>query len=179
MKSYIYIFLLLSSLTSCGMFKRDYPEIAHAITLKTAKELQQEKGMQLMATGGGMIDNVNHLTLRLAYLLPLKEKEARVLLIETLDQYLGNINSDEEVRPFLNNYPFKVKDISLSISFHHPDGSRIIPGKLDYVIISDGVLTYYTLDQQGRVSLKLLQETLKEARQKIQERDLKKIRLNL
>ena len=38
------------------MFKRDYPEIAHAITLRTAKELYLEKGMQLTVTGGGMID---------------------------------------------------------------------------------------------------------------------------
>ena len=174
MKSYIYIFLLLATLTSCGMFKRDYPEIAHAITLRTAKELYLEKGMQLTVTGGGMIDQVNHLTMGLAYLFPLEEKEARVLLIETLDQYLANINRNEEVRPFLNNYPFKAQDISLSIHFYCPNHARVLPGELNYATINDGSLIYYTKDKQDRVSLKLLQETLEEARQKVQEYDSRK-----
>ena len=174
MKTYILILILLSLLTSCGIFKRDYPEIAHAITLKTAKELYDEKGMSLQGTGGGMIGNVNHFDLMLTYSPPLSRDKGRKLFIEVLDKYLSNINNNMNIRPFLNNYPYQAKDITLYISFYSPNGARVPPGELDYIVISNGIMRFKTKDKEGRCILTLFEETLEEARQKVQEYDSRK-----
>ena len=54
------LLILLSLVTGCSLFRKDYPEIAHAITLRTAEQLKKEKGMELIGTGGGMIETQDY-----------------------------------------------------------------------------------------------------------------------
>ncbi|MFT4552180.1 MAG: hypothetical protein ACI9S8_000805 [Chlamydiales bacterium] len=169
---YVFIALLALILTGCSLFKRGYPEMAHAITLRTAKQFADEKGMSLVGTGGGMIDQVNRLSMYLYHSPPLKVSEARKLALYVVDRYLENVNSDEKIRPFLNNHPFLVQDLTVYISFRYPNGSEVSPGELAQVTISEGMFIYKTLKKftaaNGEKLLipeKMFKETIDEARE--------------
>ena len=53
---------------------------------------------------------------------PISEEEARKLIIQSVDDFLLAVNSNEELRPYLKNYPFTVKNLSITI-FNY-DGKR-------------------------------------------------------
>ncbi len=46
---------------------------------------------------------------------PLSEKEARSLLIHCVEDFLAAVNSDEQLKPFLRDYPFTAKNLNLAI----------------------------------------------------------------
>lgn len=158
------LLIVLSLTTGCSLLKKDYPEIAHAITLRTAKILQKEKGMKLVGTGGGMIRQVNSLSMHLNYYSPLEIPEARRLALFTVDKFLHNINSDEAVRPYLNNYPFKVESLRIYLAFYHPNGRSVQPGKLDHIVISNGILKYKSSNNDSVPYSTLFEESVAEAR---------------
>ena len=161
----LFIFFLL--ITGCSLLKKDYSEIAHAITLRTAKQLEKEKGMKLVGTSGGMIDQVNSLGMHLYYYSPQETPEARKLALFVVDKFLHNINSDEKVRPYLNNYPFKVEDLEIFLYFRHPNRFEIKPRKICNIVIDNGQLTFNTRNKEtGRLTT-LFEETIEEAREKV------------
>ena len=162
----LFIFFLL--VTGCSLFKKDYPEIAHAITLRTAEQLKKEKGMELIGTGGGMIDQVNRLSMFLNYYSPQETPEARKLALFVVDKFLHNINSDEKVRPYLNNYPFKIEDLKIFLSFYQPNGEDVELKKIDHIVIRNGKLIYKARDKKITLPyIILFEETIAEAREKV------------
>jgi hypothetical protein len=168
---FIVIIVAVASVFSsgCTIFKRDYPEIAHAITLRTAKQFQAEKGLALQGTGGGMIDQVNLLEMFLVHFHPLEVVEARKLALFTVDRFLENINADEDVRPYLNNYPFKIEDITIFLSFHNPDNTPVEPGKLEHIVIGRGRFAYKTRNKETGRLMTLFEESISEARENVLE----------
>ncbi|MGB7127855.1 MAG: hypothetical protein WBD50_02035 [Candidatus Rhabdochlamydia sp.] len=70
-------------------------------------------------------------------------KEARELLVYAISEYLLDINSDEEIRPYLHEYPFTSKNVEIRIWIYKPDGTCPSLDKIDYISAIDGILTYY------------------------------------
>jgi hypothetical protein len=46
---------------------------------------------------------------------PMNEKEARILLIQCVEDFLEAVNNDEQLKPFLKDYPFTAKNLDLTI----------------------------------------------------------------
>lgn len=46
---------------------------------------------------------------------PLTEQKARKLIVDCVNDFLDAINSDNQIRPFLKEYPFTAKNIDLTI----------------------------------------------------------------
>ena len=168
MKNLLYLFTLFILITSCTLFKKDYPEIAHAITLRTAKQLAHEKKMRLVGTSGGMIGQVNSLGMFLKHNSSSEVLEARKLALFVADRFLYNINSDEKVRPYLNNYPFKIEDLEIFIGFPSTDLLHSSPEKIDHIVISNGTFKYKIFNKETQLpDTILLEETIAEAREKV------------
>lgn len=166
--------LLLLINISCNLLKKDYPEIAHAITLRTAKELRDEKGMKLTGTGGGMIDQVNSLEMDLDYYSPLEISEARKLALFVVDKFLSNINRDEKVRPYLKKYPFEAEGLKIFLSFYYSNGTLRQVGELDHIVIHEGRLYYNSCSESRKLPyVRMLEETITEAREKVRLEKLK------
>jgi hypothetical protein len=64
-------------------------------------------------------------------------KEARELLIYAVNEYLLDINNNEEVRPCLHEYPFTAKNVEIRIWIYKPDSIKI-----SYISAIDGILTF-------------------------------------
>ena len=64
------------------------------------------------------MDDINTVDLSFRALKRLDVEKSRELLVACIEELVGYINSDQEVRAYLNHYPFTAEDIRLSISFY-------------------------------------------------------------
>lgn len=150
-----------------------YARVARRITAQTAQQLLEEKQLVCFGSGGGMIDQVNRVNMAFNYYQKVSLEEARELVVYALNTYLNNINSNEEVRPYLANYPFLVKDITIRIGIWKPGHKRPDPDNIYFISLRRGMIYYY-LDVPDTYDRKLLhKETYEEALQKVGNLELK------
>jgi len=93
----------------------EYEKIANRITHQVAAKLKKEKDLQPVGTGGGMMHDIYMMALSFDYEKEVDLSKARELLVYVVDNYLSAINSNEEVRPYLHDYPFTAKNIQIRI----------------------------------------------------------------
>ena len=153
--------------SSFGYQSPGYVKTAHAITANTAKKLEEQKKLYLIGTGGGMMHDIRMMAMGFQFFHEVDLKEARELVVYAVREYLSDINNNEEVRPYLRNYPFTAKNVEIQIWIYNPDGSDPSLEKIYYISAINGVLTYY-LDLPKTYSRKAIcKETYEEALQKI------------
>ena len=71
----------------------------------------------------------------------------------------------------MNNYPFKIEDLEIFLTFLYPDGTEVKSGEIDHILISEGMFTYKTtIKETGRLTT-LFKETILEAREKVSEKE--------
>lgn len=130
-----YLFLLLTTFFCSlhGYQVPNYEKIADKITAKTAKRLEAKENLRLVGTGGGMMDHVRMMAMSFDCFHELTIEEGRELLIHCVDEYLLGVNSNKEIRPHLNNYPFNPKNIEIWIFIYNPDGSKVSSGRLSFI----------------------------------------------
>ncbi len=95
-----------------------YCEMADNITAQTAKILTKRHQLDVIGTGGGCMDHVNMLALSFLIYRPLTVESAREIIVDCVEEFLFQINSNEEIRPYLKNYPFTPKELKISIFSH-------------------------------------------------------------
>jgi hypothetical protein len=98
---------MLSFIFGCSSFSpsQDYEKIADKITEKTAKKLKEQKGLSLAGTGGRMMDDIQMMMMGFNFYKIVDIETARQLLVDSVQEYLSAINSNEEIRPHLHDYP--------------------------------------------------------------------------
>ncbi len=128
----------------------DYCQMAHRITNQTARKLEKEKKLHLIGTGGGMMYNVRMMAMKFYFYKELDLVTVRELMVYTINTYLNAINEDEEIRPYLCEFPFTVKNIEITIFPRKADNSDPSPGNLYYVTSDDGILGYYIEIEESR-----------------------------
>lgn len=163
---FITIFILISAFLGVVLYtslSEHYVKIAHKITAQTAKKLEQEKGLILAGTGGGMMDDIKMMMMSFEYRKVVNLETARKLLVECVEEYASAINASEKVRPYLHNYPFTFENIEIEIIFRNSDGSKVSLDEINVASANEGRMSYY-MDDPEQYSLKLLhEETYEEA----------------
>jgi len=103
---------------SCS-FEKSYSFMADHIFKEFAKEMKQEKGLELCSTGGSMPNrDVKSVDMGFSFNYQLDISEARNLYIQTLSKLLNKINKDKIIRPYLHQYPATWENVHLGIVFH-------------------------------------------------------------
>ena len=77
------------------------------------------------------------------------------------------INNNEEIKPYLHEYPFTAKNVKIHIWFYNPDRSSVSPEKIYYVSAIDGILDYYIRGPEKYSRQAICEETYDEALQAI------------
>jgi hypothetical protein len=118
------------------------------ILCESADFLEKKYDMRLIGTGTGGSDELNYLGLTfLVYRGELKKEEIRVILVESVQNFLDFINQEKRLTLYTNNYPFKVENISIMIIFKCEDGEGVNhPGIGRALLERSGFLSYETLD---------------------------------
>ncbi len=137
--------------------------LAHMVQKKAQLQLESERGLILVGTGGGMMDEIRMLALSFEYDKPMSPCEGRKLLIRAVDVFLAIINENEEIRPYLIQSPFKPEYVEIRIFLNNPNGTEIPLGDLSILSAVDGVLNYLIEDPVTTLFVTAYKETYQEA----------------
>jgi hypothetical protein len=168
-----YIFLVMSVffLAGCLTQNRYQPsnkeQLANEIILKVASELRKKTNLHPCGSGGQMMNEIKMLALAFDCYAPLDISEGRKLLIVAVNEFVDAVNADEQIRPYLFNYPFEAKNIEIRIFIQNPDGSQFGQDRLCVISAIDGMLKYKMNDPEGPLFKIVYEETYEEAVQKI------------
>jgi hypothetical protein len=174
-----FIAILITSifLFGCGQNTRDTrykptresierERLCDTIMSKVAVKLQHEKGLIPCGSGGQTSHGVQMLALSFDYRQPTTIENGRKLLIAAVQEFVQSVNAEEQIRPYLQNYPFEAKNVQISIFLQNPDGSKLSSG-LHVISAYEGILNYNIDDPEGPLFKTLLEETYEEALQKL------------
>jgi hypothetical protein len=169
MKFILFLFLVLC-ITSCTSpqpedisFQPTKGSLANEVRHRAFVQLKIEKGLRPRGVGAQMMDQIKMLALAFGYYKEVDIEEARELLVYAGRVFLGIINENEQIRPLLDNYPFKPENIQIQIVLQKPNGSEVSPGKLCIVTMRNGILNYKTDSPEGYTLLTTHEETYEEA----------------
>lgn len=95
----------------------------------------------------GTMSGINHLTVEYYAYQLMEIDEARQAITETAEGLLQSINNDDELRPFILNYPMEVDNLTMRIEIEHFFGQYFEPVYIGYVVLEDGFISYYSYDK--------------------------------
>ena len=159
------LLLVVTFAWGCSSFfneEPDYEKIADNITHNTALKLRKEKDLIPIGSGGRMMDDIKKMMLAFHYYKQVDIPTARRLLVYCVDEYLSDINTNEEVRPYLHNYPFTTKNIEIELYFYKEDRRDVPLGQILAAVANEGRVSFYIHNKEGRLTT-IHEETYEEA----------------
>lgn len=168
-----FVLILLLIICGCGNFSVYTPsekeKLSNEVIKKAAKLISEETGLIPCGSGGGALDQIRMLAISFDYRHEVDIASGRKLLVTALEIFRSEINFDEQIRPYLIEYPFQVKRIEIRIFIRNEDGSSVRADQLCVISVIDGILEYQTHMPDGWGLDTIYQETYEEALQKLNE----------
>ena len=121
-----------------------------ALMERVSRQLSDRYNLEAVGAGGEMMTRIDLLRLCFEYRGDLSEKEARKVVVESVDIFVREINRDEKVRPFLAQYPATANTVSLSITIYNEGGSSREDPLLSVAGFSRGEVYFKTVDPKNR-----------------------------
>ncbi|MFT4553153.1 MAG: hypothetical protein ACI9S8_001789 [Chlamydiales bacterium] len=152
-KLLLLIITFLSLTSFLGFFEEpSYIQMANRITNSYNRTLKKNHGLQVIGSGGAMMDNVKKINLHYTAYKRLSIQEARTLYIEVIEGLLEKVNTDDKLRPFLHNYPFEIKNLDISIRFEDSPGTRVPEDYVAFIFNNKDEIVFsaYRLDPDAR-----------------------------
>jgi hypothetical protein len=155
LKACLSVFLILIALMTISFsmepkMDQDLPDddkMLYGFINREGKRLGVKYHMRQSATGIGGMDKVWLMSLAFdRYGEPLTENEARKLIISCVDDFLEAVNKDEELKPYLKNYPLTAKNLELTI--YNYDKNQVLHYFPYIAIVADsrGKIGFFTED---------------------------------
>lgn len=94
----------------------------------------------------------------------LTQRDARKLIINCLNDFLEEVNKNDQLRPFLKVYPFKPENIDMGIINYGAKGEDVFDPYIGTISAYLGKMEYLTHDPNDDCKYKtIIQETYEEA----------------
>lgn len=167
---YLIMILFCSCDKSCAPVPYEISEkekLADGITHRVALKLRRDLGLIQCGSGGGMMYQIRMLALSFLYYENIGIEKGRELLITALDEYTSAVNADEQIRPYLQNYPFCPKNIQIRIFIRNSDPSSASSEKIQALSAVDGCLKYYVNERETNRLKVIYTESYEEAINKL------------
>jgi hypothetical protein len=150
---------------------RDYADVAREIRGKAGRSLSKKHKMEFVGVSGGMMDSVYMIGLRFQMRRPMEREEARMRLVDCAEELIEAVNSNEEIRPHLQDFPFTTKNIEVVIFISDETGRGLYDPDISVVSLGESDdIYYYTNDQSNPNKYKhQYRESYQEARTKVKE----------
>ena len=167
MKILLYTFLVSFLFICCRMLdsqnhyeipqtEKAVNNLLHQIEISLTKKYKIKAIATDVSMPGG---DVRLLGLDFAIRGPLSKEQIRKILIDLVQEFLANVNSDETVRPYLIHYPFKIENINITLFLKDAKGYGIDDPSIGIAEISRGILAYETIFRtDGMPSIKTAAE---------------------
>jgi hypothetical protein len=148
MKNIVISIFLLLVLGSCQTFCKQ-EVLLHEIIGVHAKSQKKKYNIQAIGSGGSIPDYyVKEFIVHYACNRPMTIEEARHLYVHSVEELLYLINSNEKFRPYMDHYPFTVKNLDLKISFWDVNSRNFDPPSVAFVFFSRDHICYTFYDNQ-------------------------------
>lgn len=166
MKILLISIFLLCSLVSCQPLRKQ-EVLLHQVIDSHAKSQKKKYGISLIGSGGSIPDNeIKEFIVHYVANYPMLLEEARSLYVQSVEELLVLINSNKEIQPYLENYPFSINNIEYNLSFWDPYSDRFDPPSVALVFLVRGNICYAFYDNRtGRFTYEMdVREPYSEAR---------------
>lgn len=160
------LYLLLSVL--CSFYKEPkHCKLSDRIFIPYNKELKKEKHLYLVGSGGAMMDDIQKVNAHYVSYDRLTVEEARRLYVDVVEGYLSRYNQNEEIRPYLHNYPFTINNFKIMIGFENENHQHMDKGFVALVSNREtkGVIYYASYDHETKKFNKIYEEPYETARE--------------
>jgi hypothetical protein len=170
------IVALAISLLLCGCQSRtsEQAQIVYHITDEFSNELKNKEGFQLTARGGLYFPKVRKISLDYEVIRKIDLEEARKLLVRYVTKFLKSVNESEELKPYLDSYPYTPYGIHFTISFLDSNHREFMDGSIASVYlfgfedIKRTYVHYNVFDSEKHKWVEIHQETYEEAEKIVQ-----------
>lgn len=134
-------------LMSCGTGYETHCLVADKVAMNFVKEVEKTDGLVVTGSGGAMMGDIQEIFLSFETDRCLDKAEMRSFLTQKSERFIELINENEEIRPYLHDYPCTEKNIELWVIFHkngkknlkypHVRSAQLIRGKIYYSEFAD------------------------------------------
>lgn len=129
---------------------------------KILTEVHQKTPLEIQGTGGSMMDEIEIISMHFECKKnDMDVDQVRDLILQVINISLIEVNNDEQIRPFLTQYPFTAQNIDILIGFRD-DNKRAIPPNVAFSSFANGIL-YYAEDDNGYLYKTVFKETYEDA----------------
>ncbi len=149
--------------TSCSDPR--HVEEAHRV-INSFEEKMKKENLFMEGSGGSMMGDIQVIHLGFASYQSLNVNETRMLLVKGVETLLNQINTNQEIRPFLHDFPFTSNNIIFTITFHNKDsGDCVDPPYVAHVLLVDtkNKIIYFINDKETDRYQKIYEEPYGEA----------------
>lgn len=130
-------------------------QLVNSLLAKTARNIKDKYNIKPSGVGvampGGPIQEV---TLCFDTKHPYTKEQLRALLIKSSAELLRQVNENKEVQEFLKEKPFTIKNIEIIIYNHDEKGFGLKDPQVSVANISQGRLSYSTIDPEDSFKYK-------------------------
>ena len=129
-------------------------QLVNNILGKTAKIIKDKHNLKPSGSGASMPEGpIRELALCFDTKSPLAKEQLRDLLIKTSNELVKQVNDNKEFQEFLKEPPFTI-DIQIIIYNHDKMGKTLYDPDILTAQISQGILTYRTVESDSHLKLK-------------------------
>jgi len=162
MRSTITLILLLLIVTGFIMSSKQqeyHPskgeQLVNSTLTNTAKVIQERYHIKPCGMGAAMPGGpIQGLTLCFDTNFPYSKVQLRELLIKSAEELLNQVNKNIEIQEFLKERPFSIKNIDIIIYNHDKNGFGLKDPQISVANVSQGNLTYSTIDPEDSFKYK-------------------------
>ncbi|PCI92162.1 hypothetical protein COB11_07885 [Candidatus Aerophobetes bacterium] len=141
------------------------------ITIPYIKDMCKSHNLDPFGGGGGFLGGVNLIIISFASDDQVGITQARNLLIECSEDLLQRMNSDEQIKPYLEHYPFSEKGIELSINYFDATSDWVPPEFIASASVRKGKVRYSIFNHKTRKFKTVHKESYREAQNIVQSND--------
>jgi len=127
-----------------------YDKIVDNIMSRASKRLVKKHNLRLIGIHEGMIGCVKMMGFSFQVFRPISKNEARAMVVDSVQDFLTDINQDEKIRQYLEVYPFDANHVEIMIFIKTPDFGTYYYPNLCVVTASRGNIRYSTNDPENK-----------------------------
>ncbi len=116
-----------------GSKSHDYIALSDQIVRDVTDEISKEYNLVHIGGGGRMSTDVEVVTVQFVAYRRATIEEARELVLRLTEKFVVEINSRENIRPFLREFPFPAKRVSISIVFRNYFNAPFADGSVSHI----------------------------------------------
>lgn len=164
MKILLKLFCLLIPI-SCVHSSNASPEIklSTKILKNYALQAKKENNLILSGFGTGRSNNTRQIAATFISQKNLNVAKARELIINTCEQLLEHVNSNQEIRPHLSNFPYTCKNLDMIFGFEDEKRNHIAPPYIALILVLNENVHYKTYDSESNQFIPIHKESYEDA----------------